>query len=132
MKKPDTFLFVRSSRRHTEFPFPPERYLPGKNTARNHELPSFPDEREQFLYGVDLFNHHYWWEAHEVWESLCAVVGSSMLILFMSLKNPDDKKLLWPTFSKLTPWPPLLQVREGEEFGAEVQSCGEGVSCNRL
>ena len=68
MKKPDTFLFVRSSRRHTEFPFPPERYLPGKNTARNHELPSFADEREQFLYGVDLFNHHYWWEAHEVWE----------------------------------------------------------------
>jgi len=21
-----------------------------------------------YLYGIDLFNHHYWWEAHEAWE----------------------------------------------------------------
>lgn len=25
---------------------------------------------ERFLYGVDLFNHRYFWEAHEAWESM--------------------------------------------------------------
>ncbi len=25
---------------------------------------------EHYLYGIDLFNHGYYWEAHEVWEGL--------------------------------------------------------------
>lgn len=25
---------------------------------------------EQYLYGVDLYNHAYWWEAHEAWEAV--------------------------------------------------------------
>jgi hypothetical protein len=28
-----------------------------------------------YLYGVDLFNHGYYWEAHEAWESLWHVAG---------------------------------------------------------
>lgn len=25
---------------------------------------------QQYLYGIDLYNHYYWWEAHEAWEVL--------------------------------------------------------------
>jgi len=35
-------------------------YLPPENWARN----------EHYLYGIDLFNHGYWWEAHEAWEGI--------------------------------------------------------------
>jgi hypothetical protein len=27
-------------------------------------------ENREFRWGVDLFNHHFFWEAHEVWEGL--------------------------------------------------------------
>lgn len=27
-------------------------------------------EQEEYLYGADLYNHGYWWEAHEAWEGL--------------------------------------------------------------
>jgi hypothetical protein len=33
-----------------------------------------------YLYGVDLFNHGYYWEAHEAWEALwhaCGRTGST-------------------------------------------------------
>lgn len=53
------------------------RYVPGK-TAHPHrgQIPPPPPllkggkENEGFRYGVDLFNHGYWWEAHEAWESV--------------------------------------------------------------
>lgn len=32
-------------------------------------------ESEEFLYGVDLFNYHFYWESHEAWESLWHVAG---------------------------------------------------------
>lgn len=32
------------------------------------------DNRE-YLFGIDLFNHGYYWEAHEVWESLWHAAG---------------------------------------------------------
>ncbi len=32
--------------------------------------PSRWQENELYLYGVDLFNHGYWWEAHAEWEML--------------------------------------------------------------
>ena len=27
------------------------------------------------MYGVDLFNHRYWWEAHEAWEAIWLAAG---------------------------------------------------------
>ena len=30
-----------------------------------------------YLYGVDLYNHAYWWEAHEAWEGLWHATGRS-------------------------------------------------------
>jgi predicted metal-dependent hydrolase len=32
-------------------------------------------ECRDYLYGVDLFNHGYYWEAHEVWEGLWHACG---------------------------------------------------------
>jgi predicted metal-dependent hydrolase len=31
----------------------------------------------EYLFGCDLFNHGYYWEAHEVWESLWKACGRS-------------------------------------------------------
>ena len=39
--------------------------------------PQRPRERMEFLYAVDLFNHGYFWEAHEAWESLWHAAGRS-------------------------------------------------------
>ena len=30
---------------------------------------------DEYLYGMDLFNHGYYWEAHEAWESLWIAAG---------------------------------------------------------
>ncbi|MDQ3732184.1 MAG: DUF309 domain-containing protein [Pseudomonadota bacterium] len=32
-------------------------------------------ETDAYLYGVDLFNHGYWWEAHESWEVCWVAAG---------------------------------------------------------
>jgi uncharacterized protein len=47
-----------------------------------HDLPeaSVPDPERwadslHYLIGLDLFNHGYYWEAHEAWESLWIVCG---------------------------------------------------------
>lgn len=59
--------------------FPSHRYLPGFNARpdENEHLDAtalVPPERlhetELFRHGVDLFNHAYFWEAHEAWETL--------------------------------------------------------------
>ena len=70
-------------------PFPPYRYVPGEHphpiahpqghSHRPRGMPHpavvyVPPERwrdsEDYLYGCDLYNHAYWWEAHEAWEAL--------------------------------------------------------------
>lgn len=81
--------------RYTRRPFPPYRYLPfqgaasrphPRNDPQGHSydadeeyLPHFtPDDWpscEPFLYGIDLFNHGYWWEAHEAWETVWLAAG---------------------------------------------------------
>ena len=42
-------------------------------------LPHFTAEEwrdcEHYLYGVDLFNQGYWWEAHEAWEAVWLAAG---------------------------------------------------------
>lgn len=69
-----------------EIPFPPYRHIPGatphpRKHPQGHSYkteeyagPCLTEENwrqnEAYLYGVDLFNHGYWWEAHEAWEGL--------------------------------------------------------------
>ncbi len=73
--------------------FPPYRHLPGETPhprthLRGHAygaeagydgLPLRPDNwhcNEAYLFGVDLYNYAYWWEAHEQWEGLWRLAGS--------------------------------------------------------
>jgi len=78
-----------SAPRYSDLPFPPYRFVPGKHphpTAhpQGHSYlapgesepraPFVPPEQwyasEAYLFGCDLYNHGYWWEAHEAWEGL--------------------------------------------------------------
>lgn len=66
--------------------FPPYAFLPGRDPhptrdPRGHSYGrAEPEagyleaerwrENEDYLFGIDLYNHGYLWEAHEVWEAL--------------------------------------------------------------
>ncbi|MEE9264127.1 MAG: DUF309 domain-containing protein [Vicinamibacteria bacterium] len=83
----------RAARRYSERAFPPYRHQPGETPhperdpaghmyGRTEPAPKTfdPDrwrENELYLYGVDLFNHGYWWEAHAEWERLWQATGRS-------------------------------------------------------
>ena len=68
-------------------PFPPYRHIPGvtphplrdplghsygleEDTLDVYLSPVMWRQNKTYLYGVDLFNFAYWWEAHEAWEGL--------------------------------------------------------------
>ncbi len=69
-----------------EMPFPPYRHIPGitphpirdplghsygiEETFETLLPPTMWRQNEAYLYGVDLYNFAYWWEAHEAWEGL--------------------------------------------------------------
>jgi len=79
--------------RYTEQPLPAYRYLPFRpgipHPTRDPDGHSYGKEEEYlagfsvsdwrecqlYLYGVDLFNLGYWWEAHEAWEALWLAAG---------------------------------------------------------
>jgi len=87
--KPDPKAVPRYSRR----PFPAYRFIPGRSPhptrdpgghsfGREPPLPADFDparwmESEPYRYGVDLFNHGYWWEAHEAWEACWTAAGKT-------------------------------------------------------
>jgi hypothetical protein len=66
--------------------FPSYAYLPGRNPhptrdPRGHSHGLAPEtfsyfppaswrENDEYLFGVDLYNHGFLWEAHEAWENL--------------------------------------------------------------
>ena len=71
--------------------FPPYAYIPGRaphptrdpkghNYGAEFETPKPPDPDDwracrDYLYGIDLFNHGFYWEAHEAWEGLWVACG---------------------------------------------------------
>lgn len=77
--------------RYSSRPFPSYRFVPGEaphptRDPKGHsynkqpeELASFDPENwnycEEYLYGIDLFNYGYWWEAHEALETVWVAVG---------------------------------------------------------
>jgi len=78
---------VTARRYAPELAFPPYAFLPGRDPhptrhpdghsySTEPEPPSayLPPERWRengaYLFGVDLYNHGYLWEAHEAWEGL--------------------------------------------------------------
>ncbi len=72
-------------------PLPPYAYLPGRTPhptrdpeghsyGREPALPEVPDPEAwracgDYLYGIDLFNQGFFWEAHEAWEGLWVACG---------------------------------------------------------
>ncbi len=74
-----------------DVPFPPYTFVPGRSPhpirdPEGHLFGKPPDapppldpahwgESQAYLRGVDLFNHGYYWEAHEVWEGLWHAAG---------------------------------------------------------
>ena len=75
-----------------QFSLPAYAFVPGgpfphpNRNRRAHgldcpPLPALPPTADNwprclpYLYGIDLFNHGYYWEAHEVWEALWAQQG---------------------------------------------------------
>jgi hypothetical protein len=81
----------QSPPRYSRRAFPAYRYVPGHfphptrdpdghSYGREVSAPQIfdPDrwqDSESYLYGVDLFNNGYWWEAHEAWEACWIAVG---------------------------------------------------------
>jgi hypothetical protein len=78
-----------SAKRYSRRSFPPYRFVPGRHphptanpAGHSYHSPGVPPpavqwvppmrwaESEDYLYGCDLYNHGYWWEAHEAWEGL--------------------------------------------------------------
>lgn len=72
-------------------PLPPYTFIPGRTPhpvsdpaghmhGKTLERPPAPDpsrwqESRAYLVGVDLFNHGFYWEAHEAWEGLWHACG---------------------------------------------------------
>ncbi len=80
--------------RYCERPFPTYSYVPGSGNPhpvsdpRGHmygmvEIAAIPLDpvnwhtSETYMYAIDLFNHGYFWEAHEAWEALWHAAGRS-------------------------------------------------------
>lgn len=75
--------------RYSKRKFPSYRFIPGKTPhptrdPDGHSFARHPEPRvnfndwrtcENYLYGIDLFNHGYWWEAHEALETVWVTVG---------------------------------------------------------
>ena len=77
--------------RYSQRPFPAYAFVPGKapHPTRDPEGHSYnapeeilhafdPDkwfDCEAYLYGIDLFNHAYYWEAHEALEAVWITAG---------------------------------------------------------
>jgi hypothetical protein len=78
-----------AARRYTSERFPAYRFVPGRGphpvrdpAGHSYDPPGTPpavvvytppelwQESPSYLYGCDLYNHGYWWEAHEAWEGL--------------------------------------------------------------
>jgi hypothetical protein len=76
--------------RYTDRPFPDYAFRPGRTPhpftdpkGHSYRPPGSPPppravlrdpqqwrDSPEYLFGCDLYNHGYWWEAHEAWESL--------------------------------------------------------------
>ncbi len=83
---PQPIPFDRPAQRWSRRPLPPYRHLPGITPhpvlhpeghlfgCPEEKIEPFDPDRwrdsEDYLYGIDLFNLAYFWEAHEAWEGI--------------------------------------------------------------
>ena len=96
-------------------PFPASPYLPGRNLRDADFQPDPPiasdDWRSDpaYLHGIDLFNHEFYWEAHESWEQrwlpladgdplrthLQGLIQASAALLKIRLLEPTPARSIW-------------------------------------
>lgn len=110
MDSPATLFLV-------EFPLPEQGYLPGRNSrvSTGFPAPELPLENHPLvedrclLRGIDLFNHGFFYEAHEAWEHLWihlekgsperlmfqGLIQISAAFLKLRLQQPDPALSLW-------------------------------------
>lgn len=78
---------VPATRLLPERPLPPYAYLPGRfphpvrhPTGHSYQVAgqahsTDPPDPDAFVWGMDLFNQGYYWEAHEAWEAVWRTLG---------------------------------------------------------
>ena len=87
---------MTTKKRWTEFPLPPYSYVTGKfphplRDTEGHKCVGPPEPEiapsnedwhkcEAYLWGVDLYNSGFYWEAHEAWEGVWHAAGRSGLV----------------------------------------------------
>lgn len=102
-------------------PLPPYSYVPGQyphphshpaghSHGKKSTIPPCPDpdhweECRAYLVGLDLFNHGYYWEAHEAWESLWHACGRRGLaaqffkgLIQLAAAGVKAREEKWPGF----------------------------------
>ena len=59
-------------KRHTHHAMPAHRHVPGSGSEPDKAVlkAATTNREDAFAYGADLFNHGFFWEAHEVWEAV--------------------------------------------------------------
>lgn len=107
--------------------FPPYAFTPGVGAHPTHdpeghsynrleEEVEAPDPmrwaiNERYLYGIDLFNYGYYWEAHEIWEDLWNADGR------IGLPSDFLKGLIKLAAAG-------VKIREGVPRGAQAHASG--------
>jgi hypothetical protein len=82
--------------RYSDEPLPPYSYVPGftphpvsdpRGHMHGHHATAPPaldpqrwEDSRAYRYGIDLFNHGFYWEAHEAWETLWHAAGRRGLV----------------------------------------------------
>ena len=125
MLNPD--ILIDELRTNPALPFPPYRYVPGRsphpfrhkgghnNSEQTLELLAQHPAQEQrlFLYGLELLNAYFFWEAHEIleflWlrsegedkELLQGLIKSAASLLKLHMNHIDASKNLWNSAAQL-------------------------------
>jgi hypothetical protein len=106
---------VKRPRYAPDSPLPAFPYLPGKNhpDAKFQPAPSIASDDwrndQAYLHGIDLFNHQFYWEAHEAWEHrwlpladddllrthLQGLIQASAALLKIRLLEPTPARSIW-------------------------------------
>lgn len=143
---------MTSPPRYSTRAFPAYRHVPGKTphptrSPDGHsfarELPPFSvDEQswpssESYLYAIDLFNHGYYWEAHEVLEALWhgagrdtpvgtfaqAVIQAAAALLKLAMGElAPATRLTNAAAAKLRAGPPIVLGVATRELAAELET----------
>ena len=114
--------------RYSSLPFPSYRFVPGRapHPTRDPDGHSFGKQPEPlptfqagewrscipYLYGIDLFNHEYWWEAHESLEAVWVAAG----------RDTQTRRMAQTGIEKMKPITGTCMGIDVEQLRTDVQS----------